>query len=161
MDLGIGINTGMARVGNTGSQHKFKYGPLGNTVNLASRVQGATKYLKCRLLITGATQAKLDDSFAAAPLVHRCGCVNIAEPVDTVRVGRLATSRAGPRPRWSTRRPWRRSRAGIFTWPPASWATGGWPSTRRWAGPGAAVRAVKCMVEEPASFDPVWVLPGK
>ena len=64
MDVGIGINTGMARVGNTGSQPcKFKYGPLGNTVNLASRVQGATKYLKSRLLITGRTQAKLDGSF--------------------------------------------------------------------------------------------------
>ena len=48
MNLGIGINSGPASVGNTGSIHKFKYGPLGNTVNLASRVQGATKYLKAR-----------------------------------------------------------------------------------------------------------------
>ena len=80
MDIGIGINTGPARVGNTGSQHKFKYGPLGNTVNLASRVQGATKYLKCRLLITGATQAKLDQSFATRRLC-RVRVVNIAEPV--------------------------------------------------------------------------------
>jgi class 3 adenylate cyclase len=31
MGVGIGINTGMARVGNTGSEQKFKYGPLGNT----------------------------------------------------------------------------------------------------------------------------------
>ncbi len=38
--LGIGINTGIARVGNTGSNRKFKYGPLGSTVNIASRVQG-------------------------------------------------------------------------------------------------------------------------
>ena len=53
MDLGVGINSGKARVGNTGSKLKFKYGPLGNTVNLASRVQGATKSLRARLLITG------------------------------------------------------------------------------------------------------------
>ena len=36
--VGIGIHTGTARVGNTGSKVKFQYGPLGNTVNLASRV---------------------------------------------------------------------------------------------------------------------------
>ena len=53
MGLGIGLNTGPARVGNTGSQYKFKYGPLGNTVNLASRVQGITKYVRCRLLVIG------------------------------------------------------------------------------------------------------------
>src|SRR5207302_9074849 len=46
MGLGVGINTGLARVGNTGTQRKFKYGPLGGTVNLASRVQGANKFLK-------------------------------------------------------------------------------------------------------------------
>ena len=48
---------------------KFKYGALGNTVNLASRVQGATKYLKTSLLITDATQACLDDKLRDAPLV--------------------------------------------------------------------------------------------
>src|SRR5207253_6509050 len=80
-NLGIGINSGWARVGNTGSQTKFKYGPLGNTVNLASRVQGATKYLKTRLLVTGATQAPLD---ASVPKRRLCkvAVVNIAEPVD-------------------------------------------------------------------------------
>ena len=46
MGFGLGLNTGVARVGNTGTQRKFKYGPLGNSVNLASRVQGATKYLE-------------------------------------------------------------------------------------------------------------------
>jgi adenylate cyclase len=78
--VGVGINTGAARVGNTGSQRKFKYGPLGNTVNLASRVQGATKYLKAGMLITEATQGRLD-----ATLAYRRLCqvrvVNIAEPI--------------------------------------------------------------------------------
>src|SRR5438132_11366649 len=81
MDLGIGINTGIAQVGNTGTHHKFKYGALGNTVNLASRVQGATKHLKTRLLITGATQARLDAGFEARRL-GRVRVVNIHEPVD-------------------------------------------------------------------------------
>ena len=37
--VGIGICSGPAHVGNTGSKKKFKYGPLGTTVNLASRLQ--------------------------------------------------------------------------------------------------------------------------
>ncbi|MCS7470065.1 adenylate/guanylate cyclase domain-containing protein [Stieleria sp. ICT_E10.1] len=42
---GVGINTGPALVGNVGSRQKFQYGPLGNTVNLSSRLQSATKQL--------------------------------------------------------------------------------------------------------------------
>ena len=57
--LGIGINTGMAQVGNVGSRHKFKYGPLGNTVTLGSRVQGATKHLRTGMLVTAAGMALL------------------------------------------------------------------------------------------------------
>jgi adenylate cyclase len=45
--LGIGVHTGVAQVGNSGSKYKFKYGPRGHTVNLASRVQGATKSSSC------------------------------------------------------------------------------------------------------------------
>ncbi|QDU88001.1 Adenylate cyclase 2 [Pirellulimonas nuda] len=57
--LGIGVNTGLARVGNVGSRHKFKYGPQGNTVNLASRVQGAARPLGADLLLSETTAAKL------------------------------------------------------------------------------------------------------
>jgi adenylate cyclase len=83
--LGVGINTGRARVGNTGSHLKFKYGALGNTVNLASRVQGVTKYLKAPFLVTGSTHAQLDATFDR----RRIGMVrviNIAEPVELYEV---------------------------------------------------------------------------
>jgi len=63
IQVGIGINSGRAHVGNTGSQRKFKYGPLGSAVNIASRVQGVTKYLHAPLLITGATHAQLGAEF--------------------------------------------------------------------------------------------------
>jgi adenylate cyclase len=66
--LGIGINTGPAQVGNTGSSRKFKYGPLGHTVNLASRIQEATKRLELPLLITGPTQEQVRASFAVRRL---------------------------------------------------------------------------------------------
>jgi adenylate cyclase len=80
LNIGIGLNTGLARVGNTGSRQKFKYGPLGNTVNLASRVQGATKYLKCPLLLTEWTQSRLGDRFRTRKLCQ-VRVVNIQRPV--------------------------------------------------------------------------------
>ncbi len=81
IELGVGINSGLAQVGNTGSRHKFKYGPRGNTVNLASRVEGATKHLKCPALITTATKMQLDATFATRRLA-RVRMVNIEAPVE-------------------------------------------------------------------------------
>lgn len=80
MSLGIGINSGTARVGNVGSTYKFKYGALGNTVNLASRVQGTTKYLKALILITEATRDYLGEHFATRRLCP-VQVVNIEQPV--------------------------------------------------------------------------------
>ena len=79
--LGIGINSGPALVGNTGSLQKFKYGPLGHTVNLASRVEGATKHLGVSLLITGSTREQLGDHFATRRLC-RARVVGIAGEVE-------------------------------------------------------------------------------
>ena len=55
VDFGIGICTGPARVGNTGSKQKFKYGPMGRTVNLGSRIQGLTKHWKVSALMDAET----------------------------------------------------------------------------------------------------------
>jgi adenylate cyclase len=68
LDAGIGINTGMAMVGNTGSSRKLKYGPHGSTVNLASRLQDVTKVLGLPLLISHRTQEKLQPDFATRRL---------------------------------------------------------------------------------------------
>jgi adenylate cyclase len=93
MDLGIGINTGRASVGNTGSRYRFKYGPLGNTVNVASRVQGLTKPLQCPLLITGSTQEKVCDSFITRR-VCKTRMRNILGPVDVYEVAGHSEERA-------------------------------------------------------------------
>lgn len=66
--VGIGINTGTAQVGNAGSWRRRKYGPRGHTVNLASRVEGATKKFGVPVLITDSTRRRLPDSFAARRL---------------------------------------------------------------------------------------------
>ena len=79
--LGVGVNTGLALVGNTGSRQRLKYGPLGNTVNLASRVEGATKQLGVPVLITGDTYARLVEPFATRRLC-KVRVVGISAPVD-------------------------------------------------------------------------------
>ena len=67
-------------MGNTGSTRKFKYGPHGHAVNLASRVQDATKKLGLPLLITASTRERLP----ATLLTRRIGRVvlpGVREPV--------------------------------------------------------------------------------
>jgi adenylate cyclase len=159
MDFGIGINSGVARVGNTGSRRKFKYGPLGNTANLASRVQGATKYLKTKLLVTGATRAQLDDAHPARR-IGKVRVVNIAEPVELYEL-------APPdRPNWAVLR--REYEAALEAFERQEFGTvarilGNLMLSFPGDGPSLLLlsRAVTCLVEEPASFDPVWELPGK
>src|SRR4051794_40296369 len=81
LSIGIGVNTGVARVGNTGSRHKFKYGPLGNTVNLASRVQGATRHLRCPVVVSEHTHDQLNEAFHTRKLC-RVRVANSERPLD-------------------------------------------------------------------------------
>jgi adenylate cyclase len=96
--LGIGINTGEALVGNTGSTRKFKYGPHGHPVNLASRVQDATKKLGLPLLITASTR----DRLPAALLTRRIGRVVLPGVREPVVAYELCGERGSPE--WLERR---------------------------------------------------------
>jgi adenylate cyclase len=86
IDAAIGVDTGVARVGHIGSTRRFKYGPLGDTVFVARRVQEATRYLKCHLIVTGPTRARLSPEFQAR---HLCTAriAGVANPVPLWQLG--------------------------------------------------------------------------
>lgn len=77
----VGINTGVAHVGDTGTKFRFKYGAMGDTVNLASRLQGATKFFGCDNLISAETHRHLNNKFQCRRL-GKVKVVNIERPVE-------------------------------------------------------------------------------
>ncbi len=67
LSAGIGINTGPCAVGNMGSRQRFAYSALGDTVNLASRLEGQTKAYGVSILMGEETARQVTD-FAMAEL---------------------------------------------------------------------------------------------
>lgn len=61
LQIGIGIHTGIAQVGNSGCHRKLKYGPRGTTVNAASRLESATKYYRVPILISDEVARRIND----------------------------------------------------------------------------------------------------
>ncbi|MCL2008020.1 MAG: response regulator [Treponema sp.] len=60
---GIGLNCGECIVGNIGFQDKLDYTVIGDTVNLASRVEGVTKYYKQSIIVSENIYNAAKDSF--------------------------------------------------------------------------------------------------
>jgi adenylate cyclase len=78
--FGIGLATGESYVGNFGSSHRFDYSALGDCVNLASRLEAATKFYRTSTLASEATR----DASPDLPWLE----------VDTVRVlGKIKAAR--------------------------------------------------------------------
>ena len=68
LDVGIGINTGDCVVGNMGSDIRFDYSVLGDSVNLASRLEGQSKAYGVPIILGSSTAERVGDAFATLEL---------------------------------------------------------------------------------------------
>ncbi|MCG8572662.1 MAG: adenylate/guanylate cyclase domain-containing protein, partial [Spirochaetes bacterium] len=63
MSIGIGINTGKVTFGNVGAKERMDFTSIGDTVNLAARLEGANKEYNTKTLISEFVYEKVKDHF--------------------------------------------------------------------------------------------------
>jgi adenylate cyclase len=68
INVGVGLNTGVCVVGNMGSDLRFDYSVLGDSVNLASRLEGQSKEYGFPIIVGSRTALAVKDRFAILEL---------------------------------------------------------------------------------------------
>jgi adenylate cyclase len=68
LNVGVGLNTGVCVVGNMGSDLRFDYSVLGDSVNLASRLEGQSKEYGFPIIVGSRTALAAKDKFAIIEL---------------------------------------------------------------------------------------------
>lgn len=89
--LRIGVASGRAVVGPCGSEQKYDYTCIGDSVNVASRLESANKFFGTRILTNDATRAHVDDGFEFRDL----GDVRVKGRFEPVGVYELLGRRGG------------------------------------------------------------------
>jgi len=81
----IGLNSGEVLAGNLGSSFRFDYTMIGDTTNLASRLESLNKYLGTQILISEAVRERLADKF----ITRQLGEFRVAGKVHSVFIHEL------------------------------------------------------------------------
>lgn len=82
ISIRIGINTGDAIVGNLGSDRLFDYTVVGDTVNLASRLEGVNKFFGTHIIVSENTIKPIKDSF----VIRELGLIEVKGKTTPVRI---------------------------------------------------------------------------
>lgn len=77
LQQGVGVHWGEAVAGNIGTEDRLQYTVIGDVVNLASRLEGATKELKLPVLLSADVVQAARASGGAIPALHSAGRLSV------------------------------------------------------------------------------------